>query len=187
LDDDAAVSNAQDPAMGYGPIQMLVVGFDGNRFRGEIWPELERLKREGVVRIIDLMLVRKDEAGAVTHIRASDLNWEEATEFGEAMGALAGFARDGLPGIERGGMKGMAEMMDGHLFNDDDVFRLEQLVPAGMTTAVALMEHVWAEPFLGAVSRANGFELLNEWVTPIQIMETGGAFERRRAWNDDRA
>ena len=173
--------------MGYGPIQMLVVGFDGNRFRGELWPELERLKREGIVRIIDLMLVRKDEAGAVTHIRASDLNWEEATEFGEAMGALAGFARDGLPGIERGGMKGMAEMMDGHLFNDDDVFRLEQLVPAGMTTAVALIEHVWAEPFLGAVSRANGFELLNEWVTPIQIMETGGAFEHRRAWNDDRA
>ena len=42
------------------------------------------------------MLVRKDEAGAVTHIRASDLNWEEAVEFGEAMGALAGFARDGL-------------------------------------------------------------------------------------------
>ena len=41
--------------------------------------------------------------------------------------------------------------------------------------------------FSGAVSRANGFELLNEWVTPIQIMETGGAFEHRRAWNDDRA
>ena len=71
--------------MGYGPIQMLVVGFDGNRFRGEIWPELERLKREGVVRIIDLMLVRKDEAGAVTHIVASDLDWEEAAQFGEAM------------------------------------------------------------------------------------------------------
>ena len=90
--------------MGYGPIQMLVVGFDGNRFRGELWPELERLKRDGIVRIIDLMLVRKDEAGAVTHIRASDLNWEEAAEFGEAMGALAGFARAGLPGVERGGM-----------------------------------------------------------------------------------
>ena len=94
------------------------------------------------------------------------------------MGALAGFAREGLPGVERGGMKGLAEMMDGHLFNEDDVFRLEQLVPAGMTTAVALFEHVWAEPFLDAISRANGFELLNEWVTPIQIMETGGAFEQ---------
>ena len=130
--------------MGYGPIQMLVVGFDGNRFRGEIWPELERLKQEGVVRIIDMMLVRKDAAGAVTHIVASDLDWEEAAAFGEAMGALAGFAREGLPGVERGGMKGLAEMMDGHMFDEDDIFRLEQLVPAGMTTAVVLFEHVWA-------------------------------------------
>jgi hypothetical protein len=184
LDDDEIEPNRQDRAMGYGPIQMLVVGFEGNRFRGELWPELERLKREGVIRIIDLMLVRKDTAGAVTHIVASDLDWEEAAKFGEAMGALAGFAREGLPGVERGGMKGLAEMMDGHLFDDDDAFRLEQLVPAGMTTAVALFEHVWAAPFLEAISRANGYELLNEWVTPIQIMETGGAFERRRAWND---
>ena len=163
---------------------MLVVGFDGNRFRGEIWPELERLKQEGVVRVIDMMLVRKDAAGATTHIVASDLNWEEAAEFGEAMGALAGFAREGLPGVERGGMKGLAEMMDGHLFDQDDIFRLEQLVPPGMTTAVVLFEHLWAEPLLGAVSRAQGYELLNEWVMPVQLMESGGEFERRRAWND---
>ena len=170
--------------MGFGPIQMLVVGFDGNQFRGEILPELERLKNEGVVRIIDLMLVRKDSAGAVTHLVASDLDWDEASKFGEAMGALAGFAREGLAGVERGGLAGMADLMDGHLFDEDDVFRLEQLVPAGMTTAVALIEHLWAEPFLGAVSRAGGFELLNEWVLPTQIMETGGSFARRRAWDD---
>ena len=170
--------------MGFGPIQMLVVGFDGNRFRGEIWPELERLKTEGVVRIIDLMLVRKDSAGAVTHVVASDLDWDEAAKFGEAMGALAGFAREGLAGVERGGLAGMADLMDGHLFDEDDVFRLEQLVPPGMTTAVALIEHLWAEPFLGAVSRANGFELLNEWVLPTQVMDTGGTFARRRAWDD---
>jgi hypothetical protein len=171
-------------AMSYGPIQMLVVGFDGNRFKGEIWPELERLKTEGVIRVVDLMLVRKDSAGGVTHIVASDLEWEEATKFGEAMGALAGFARDGLPGLEQGGLAGMAEMMDGHLFDAEDVFRLEQLVPPNMTTAVALIEHLWAIPFLTAVSRANGLELMNEWVLPQLIMETGGEFARKRDRDD---
>jgi hypothetical protein len=159
--------------VGYGPIQMLVVGFEGNRFRGEILPELERLKLGGVVRIIDLVLVRKDAAGAVTHVVASDLGWDEATKFGEVMGALAGFAREGLPGLERGGLAGMAELMDGHLFDADDAFRLEQLTPAGMTTAVALIEHLWAAPLLDAVARANGFEVLNEWVLPVQVMESG--------------
>ena len=162
--------------MQFGPVQMLVVAFDGNRFRGEIWPELERLKREGVVRILDLMLVRKDSVGAVSHMVASDLSWEEASAFGETMGMLAGFARDGLPGAERGAIAGMAEMMDGHLFDEEDAFKLEQLLPNETTAAVALIEHLWAKPLLAAVSRANGFEMFNDWVEPTQIMEAGGRF-----------
>ena len=155
---------------------MLVVGFDGNRFRGEIWPELERLKREKVVRILDLLLVRKDSEGAIAHLVASDLNWEEASDFGETMGMLAGFARDGLPGLERGAMAGMAELMDGHLFDEEDAFRLEQLLPNETTAAVVLFEHIWAAPLLAAVARANGFEMFNDWVEPTQIMEAGGKF-----------
>ena len=162
--------------MGYGPVQMLVLAFDGNRFRGEILPELERLKREGVVRVLDLLLVRKDSAGAITHLVASDLDWEEAATFGETMGTLAGLAADGLPGAERGGMAGMAEMMDGHLFDEDDAFRLEQLLPNETTAVVVLFEHLWAAPLLAAVARADGFELLNEWLQPPQIMEAGGNF-----------
>jgi uncharacterized membrane protein len=162
--------------MRYGPVQMLVVAFDGNRFRGEIWPELERLKREGVVRILDLLLVRKDSMGAIAHMVASDLDWEEASAFGETMGMLAGFAREGLPGAERGAIAGMAELMDGHLFDEEDAFRLEQFLPNETTAVIVLFEHIWATPLLEAVSRANGFEMFNEWVEPTQIMEAGGKF-----------
>jgi hypothetical protein len=167
--------------MSYGPVQLLAVVFDGNRFRGEILPELERLKAEGVVRILDLMLVRRDSTGAVTHLAMSDLNWEEAVEFGEVMGALAGFAAEGLAGVEGGGLEGMAELMDGHLFDDEDAFRLEQLLPNSTTAAVALIEHLWAAPFLAAVARAAGAELMNEWVRPQQIMAAGGSFARSSA------
>jgi uncharacterized membrane protein len=162
--------------MRFGPVQLLVLAFDGNRFRGEIWPELERLKREGVVRILDLLLVRKDSEGAVARLAASDLDWEEAAAFGETMGMLAGFASGGLEGAERGSMAGMAELMDGHLFDEEDAFRLEQHLPNDMTAVVALIEHVWAEPLLAAVTRANGFEMVNEWLDPPQVMEAGGRF-----------
>ena len=173
--------------MQFGPVQMLVVAFDGNRFRGELWPELERLKREGVVRILDLMLVRKDSVGAISHMVASDLTWEEASAFGETMGMLAGFARDGLPGAERGAIAGMAEMMDGHLFDEEDAFKLEQLLPNETTAAVVLFEHLWAKPLLAAISRANGFEMFNEWVEPTQIMEAGGRFVTKPAADDRRS
>ena len=58
----------------------------------------------------------------MSHAKASDLGWEEAVAFGEAMGALAGFAADGLPGLETGAMTGMADLMDGHLFDEEDAF-----------------------------------------------------------------
>jgi uncharacterized membrane protein len=170
--------------MQFGPVQMLVVAFDGNRFRGEIWPELERLKREGVVRILDLLMVRKDSTGAIAHMVASDLNWEEASAFGETMGMLAGFASGGFAGAERGALAGMAEMMDGHLFDEQDAFRLEQLLPNETTAAVVLFEHLWAAPLLAAVSRANGFEMFNEWVEPAQIMEAGGKFVAKPVADD---
>ena len=166
---------------------MLVVTFDGNRFRGEILPELERLKREGVVRILDLLLVRKDSVGAVTQLVASDLDWEEAAEFGETMGTLAGLAHNGLAGAEQGGLAGMAEMMDGHLFDEEDAFRLEQLLPTEMTAVVVLIEHLWAAPLLAAVSRANGVELLNEWLAPPQIMQAGGEFRVEPAGDERRS
>jgi hypothetical protein len=163
--------------MAYGPIQLLFVAFEGNRFRGEIWPELERLKREGVVRILDLLLVRKDGSGAVGHISATDLGWEEAVEFGEAMGAIAGFTREGLAGVETGAMVGMADLMDGHLFDKEDAFRLEQLLPNDTSAAIVLIEHTWAKPLVEAVQRAQGFEIANEWVEPLQIMVAGGTFD----------
>ena len=40
-----------------GPIQMLTLAFPGNMFKGEILPELDRLKGEGVIRVIDMMIV----------------------------------------------------------------------------------------------------------------------------------
>jgi uncharacterized membrane protein len=162
--------------MGYGPVQLLFVAFDGNRFRGEIWPELERLKREGVVRILDLLLVRKDSMGAVSHISSTDLGWEEAVNFGQAMGALAGFTLEGLEGVEKGAMLGMADLMDGHLFDKQDAFRLEQLLPNDTSAAIALIEHTWAKPLIEAVQRAQGYEIANEWVEPLQIMVAGGSF-----------
>jgi uncharacterized membrane protein len=168
----------------YGPIQMLAVGFDGTHFRGEIWPELERLKREGIVRMIDLILVRKDALGAVTHMQASDLSWEEAAEFGEMAGTLAGFAIGGPESAGEGAIAGMAELMDGHLFDENDAFRLEQAMEPDTTVAVVLFEHLWALPLLDAVARAKGHELMNEWVRPEAVLAAGSSFSIRTPEED---
>ena len=48
-----------------GPVQMLVVGFEGDNFSGEIREELERLKKHDIVRLIDLLLVKKTDDGEI--------------------------------------------------------------------------------------------------------------------------
>src|SRR4051794_18331010 len=157
----------------FGPVQLLTVAFEGNQFKGELLPELERLKNERVIRVIDLLFVRRDESGAIATLTASDLDWEEATDYGSYLGTLIGFGAGGAEGAERGSMAGAAELADGHLFDADDAFRLAQTVPNGMSIAMALIEHVWALGLLDAIERADGFEVGNQWVTVESLVTLG--------------
>jgi|SRR3954469_19493235 len=157
----------------FGPLQMLTVAFDGNSFKGEILPELERLKREGIVRVVDMLAVRKDAAGAYAVVTASDLEWLEATQFGAYIGTLVGFGAGGLEGAQRGAIAGAAELADGHLFDDDDIERLIGIVPANMTIAILLIEHLWSMTLLHAIEDANGLELRNEWVGAERLVDVG--------------
>ena len=160
----------QDFVESVGPIQLLTVAFDGNHFRGEIMPELERLKREGIVRIIDLLLVRKDSMGAVMVTTETDLGWEEAVSLGSYLGALSGYWVGGPEGMDQGALAGAAELADGHFFDEDDVFRVTQSLPKNMSAALVLVEHLWAKPLLEAIRRADGLELSNDWIRPDQVI-----------------
>ncbi len=68
-------------------------------------------------------------------------------------------------------MIGAAELADGHLFDEDDVFRVTQALPKNMSAALVLIEHLWAKPLLDAVDRADGIELSNDWVRPEHVVE----------------
>jgi uncharacterized membrane protein len=162
-----------DRPLTFAPVQMLSVAFDGNRFKGEILPELERLKDAGVVRIVDLLLVRKDKSGAVATVKASDLDWEEATRFGAYIGTLIGYGVSGEEGAERGAIVGAAELADGHVFDEEEQWRLIEAVPDGASVAIVLLEHLWMLPLLAAIERANGLQLENDWVSLEDLVRAG--------------
>ena len=153
-----------------GPIQMLTLAFPGNRFNGELLPELDRLKGEGIVRVIDMLAVRKDAQGKALVVTASDLDFEEATALGSYFGALAGFASGGPEGFDRGAIAGAAELADGHVFDEDDIFRVTQALDPNTSAVMILLEHTWARTLLDAVARADGIELMNEWIGHESIL-----------------
>ena len=52
-------------AMAIGPVEYIIVGFPGNKFNGEIAPELGKLVESGTIRILDLVFITKDADGNV--------------------------------------------------------------------------------------------------------------------------
>lgn len=158
--------------MTMGPVQLLVVGFQGGEFKGEILAELDRLRENDIVRLIDLAFVRKDADGKVERIQRSDLSPEEAEEFGATVGALIGFGAGGEEGAELGALEGAAALEDGHVF-DDEVWFVDDAIPNGTAAAVALLEHRWAIPLRDGIRRAGGFHLADAWVHPADLVGIG--------------
>ncbi len=171
---DHAMHETPSPATWeFGPVQILTVAFEGSHFKGEILPELERLKVLGLIRVIDLLLIRKDSTGAAATLTASDLDWEEAADFGAMVGGLIGWGVAGAEGAEIGWMAGAADTADGHAIGEDDRFNLLQSVPNGSSVGIVLIEHVWAKPLRAAVTRAGGIEIANSWLRPEDLVRLG--------------
>jgi uncharacterized membrane protein len=159
--------------MPFGPVQMLVVGFDDPAFTGEILPELARLRENDVARLIDLLVISKDDDGDVAILQQSDLSIAEAESFGALVGALVGFGAGGEEEAEAAAVAGAAEFADGHLFDDAEVWYLTDAVPSGTTAAIALIEHRWAIPLRESIVRAGGVALADEWIHPADLIAVG--------------
>ena len=121
-----------DKTMTVGPVQMMVIGFAEPKFTGEIVAELNRLREHEFVRIIDALVVQKDDEGNITAVQASDLSHDEAMEMGAIAGALIGFGYGGDDGVEAGAGLGAAAMEDGHLIPDEEVWYVADTIPNGI-------------------------------------------------------
>jgi uncharacterized membrane protein len=158
--------------MTFGPVQMLVVGFAGTEFTGEIMQELKRLKEADIVRLVDMIVVRKQD-GQVETVQASDLSVEEAEDFGALVGALIGAGMGEEEGVEAGLIAGAEAGSDGHIIDENQVWYLADAVPEGTTAAVALLEHRWAIPLRDKIIAKDGIVLADAWIHPADLIAIG--------------
>ena len=156
-----------------GPVEMMVIEFDGYRFKGEILPELERLKENDVIRLIDLLVLRKDRSGALMVLTATDLGMKEMLEFGAKIGSLMAPGMEGDEAFAQGVLAGLQKVSSGHIFDEAEAQKLAEDIPLGTAVAVALIEHRWAIPLRSAIDRADGEILSDDWLSPEHLMELG--------------
>jgi hypothetical protein len=134
-----------------GPVQVLVVGFDHPKFSGEVLAEFERLRGAGVVRLVDLLLVSRADDGSLDAVPMPD---GAPPDLGSVAAALLD--------------EGTSEGKDGDESGDsgDELLWSLAAVPLGSMGAVALIEHLWAEPLTAAIERAGGHPLEETWLGP---------------------
>ena len=158
----------------FGPVQVLVVGFEGNSFNGEIMAELQRLKEADIIRLVDMAVVSKDTEGDIVGVEVSDLSAEQRAEFGAIAGALIGLGMEpDEEGVEAGALAGAEAAEDGLL--DDTMWSIADTIPMGTTAAVALIEHRWAIPLRDAIRRNGGVPLADSWIHPEDLVAIGAA------------
>ena len=133
--------------MTYGPVDFVALEFKGNQFKGEIFPEIMNLVNNGVVRIIDMIVVRKDADGKVTH--------QEMQETDKAV--LAVF--DPL----KAEINGMIQV--------EDIEMIGEKLENNCTAAVILFENLWAVNFVKAVENANGRSVMHVRIPHEDVVE----------------
>ena len=130
-----------------GPVDYLVVGFraDKANFSGEMASELKALIESNTIRVLDLVMVVKDEDGSV---EASELRDADDSEIGE------------LRALERDLAVLLAE---------EDIEEIGETLAPRSAAAVLVWENTWAAPFGSAVRRSGG-ELLANGRIPTQAL-----------------
>ena len=119
-----------------GPVEFIVLGFPGNRFKGEIVPALADLVESETIRIIDLAFVKKDADGSITTIELEEMDDDEA----------AGIGSHGDVG---------------DLISAADLERAAEALEPNNSAAVLVWENTWAAKFAQAVRNADGIVLEN--------------------------
>lgn len=133
-----------------GPIDYIIVGFEGNKFDGSILKAIAEAIEGGAVALVALSVVSKDESGVVTTLDIADMGDAYAAEFTQK-----------YPGQP-------------DLVTEDDVHELGDILENNTTAGLLVVEHLWAKPLKKALIDANGVLVAEGRIHPDAAVELEG-------------
>ena len=132
--------------MTYGPIDFFAIQFKTEKLTGETLPELLELVKKEIIRVIDLVIIQKED-GKIQVLEIEELSPDVVTAFDPVVAEISGI-------IQVEDIEAIAEMMEDNT-----------------TAALLLIENLWAIKFGEAAVRSGGrlvafdripFEVINE-------------------------
>jgi hypothetical protein len=117
----------------YGPIDYVVVGFKGNHFDGSIVDELSKAVKSGVIRVIDLLFIKKESDGTVAGGEYSDQSDDLKKSFEKL-------------GLDRSTA----------LLSESDMKKVGESMDKDTSAGIMVIEHLWAKDLKKALIAAEG-------------------------------
>jgi len=130
--------------MEVGPVDVYIIGFPGNKFSGKIAPAIKELVDDGIIRVLDLLFVMKDEDGVVTTLAIEDLD-QDGAAFAE------------ISVTEPGSL------------NDEDADEVSEDLPNGSSALLVAFENVWATRVVSALADADAV-LIDSIRIPAEVV-----------------
>ena len=115
-----------------GPIDYIIVGFEGNKFDGSILKALGDAIDAGTIGLVDLALISKDDAGNVTTVNIAELGDAYAAEFTTKY------------------------KTEGKNIEQDDIDEMSDILENNTSAGLLIIEQLWAKPLKKALIDANG-------------------------------
>jgi Family of unknown function (DUF6325) len=132
--------------MSVGPVEVTVVKFPGNQFKGEVAPALGELIEAGTIRVIDLFFMWTDENGEVTVKELEELEDDDRSKFDAVV----------------------TDQTD--LLSEEDATELAAVIGPNSSAAALVFEHTWATKLADAVRSAEGEVVFSERI-PRDVVE----------------
>lgn len=132
--------------MTLGPLEFVVIGCKGHQFTSEMVPELNSIQEKGLIRVVDLIFVRKDTNGTVKVLEVHDLNDEELAAFDPIKEDLM------------------------RILTPEDIALLTEAIPLDTSAVIVLLEHAWIVRLTEGLKRADAV-LLAGGMVPQAAME----------------
>lgn len=131
-----------------GPIDIVVIAYPADApMTGDAVPIFVDLVERGIIRVLDVLIVRQNEDGTVSGFEATDLD-------GDSIGDLKVFE-----GASTG------------LLGEDDVAAVGETIEPGSAAVMIVYENRWAAPFAAAVRRNGGVLVANHRITVQELMD----------------
>ncbi len=137
-----------------GPIDYIIVGFEGGKFDGSVLSAIADAVDNGVISLVALSFIQKDAEGTVTVVDIANLGDEYAVEFAQKYKS------------------------DDTLITQDDIDEVADLVEANTSVGLLVIEQLWAKPLKKALLDANGVLVAEGRIHPDAAAELNDEEEK---------